>query len=69
MPLPSMTFESGLAKKFQDEVISYFKWQIAHDCKATGLKKLQGYIWTSGYNAGLIHGQYDFSIFMLYVTR
>jgi enolase-phosphatase E1 len=38
-------------------VASYCAWLMDRDRKSTGLKRLQGYIWEAGYQAGELRGQ------------
>jgi enolase-phosphatase E1 len=37
-----------------DSIVDYVHWQIDHDRKSTGLKSLQGKIWTQGYHDGTL---------------
>lgn len=41
----------------REELIAYIFWLMDHDRKVTGLKSIQGKIWSKGYAEGVLKGQ------------
>ena len=46
----------GAPNEIADAAASFALWQMAHERKATGLKRLQGWIWRQGYESGALQG-------------
>lgn len=53
-------------KKF-DDIVHFIKWLVEKDYKLTSLKQLQQFVWTKGYDVGVLKGQYV--VFFLSLIR